>query len=93
MQAKIIQFPKNSTQYHAFYYFREYFSVVLHTAVAWSFMVFVLIYEHTNFALGVGFGVWLVGIALMVNYIIKLGLKRKEQEALRRQHIHINEDN
>ncbi|WP_458415029.1 hypothetical protein ACNQFZ_09620 [Schinkia sp. CFF1] len=88
MQAKIIRFPKHPTQYHALYYFREYHEVFFHIFIAWTFMVFVMIYEHTPFVLGIGIAVWLAGMILMIHYIIKLGLKRKEQgEQRRRFHV------
>ena len=85
MQAKIIPLPKHSNQYHALYYFREYHEVFFHIVIAWTFMVFVMIYEQTPLGLGIGIGVWLAGMILMIHYIIKLGLKRKEQATSQRR--------
>lgn len=86
MQAKVINFPKYPKHYHEFYYFREYFHVFFHVVLAWTLTIFVFIYEVNN-VLGIGFGLWLVGVVLIVNFMIRLGLKRKEQE-LQQQGLH-----
>lgn len=80
MQAQIIPFPKHPTKYHTLYYFRKYSNVLFHIVVAWSLTVFTLFYELAIFAVGVGLGVWFIGIVLLVNYLVQLGLKRKKQE-------------
>lgn len=86
MKAQIINFPKYPKHYHEFYYFREYFHVFCSAIVAWTMTVFVITYEHISFELGIGLGIWLFGIGLLVDFMVRLGLKRKKQEKQQRLH-------